>query len=171
VQANNGKILARDLFKADRASPILNGRTVHVHCAGSFDAIELPDRISSPPRKLWQTKATHGGYTIASPVLHGGRIYWCNKNGVLEVVDASSGAIVYQEHLPLGNKVYSGFALAGGLLYLGNERGRHLVIRPGARYEEVAINELGEMINAAPVFADDRLYLRTEKHLFCIGTP
>lgn len=45
-----------------------------------------------------------------------------------------------------------------------------MVIRPGARYDEVAANVLGELINAAPVFADDRLFLWT-KHLVCIGNP
>jgi outer membrane protein assembly factor BamB len=171
VGASDGKILAKGLFKADRGSPIVHGRKVYVHGESSFVAIELPETIASPPGKIWEAKATPGGYTIASPVLHDGRLYGTNRNGVLEVIDAATGPMIYQERLPLGNKVYSGIALAGGLLYLGNEKGTQLVIRPGSRYDEVAANELGELINAAPVFADDRLYLRTEKHLVCIGNP
>jgi len=53
---------------------------------------------------------------------------------------------------------------------------------PGPEYKEVAVNRLETMLppdwpvgpqevasNAAPVFDGDRLYLRGEKFLYCIG--
>lgn len=168
VRASDGTILAKDLFDSDRASPIVLGNTIYVHSEAAFHAVRLPESISAAPRDLWQTKATHGGYTIASPVSYEGRLYGVNRKGILEVIHAESGELAYRERLPF-DKVYSGISLAGGLLYIGNEKGTHLVLRPGDKYEEVGRNELGEMIDASPVFANDRLYLRGEKHLFCIG--
>ncbi|MDA1161702.1 MAG: PQQ-binding-like beta-propeller repeat protein [Planctomycetota bacterium] len=168
VRASDGNILARDLFDSDRASPIVLGNTIYVHGEAAFHAVRLPESVGVAPSDLWETKATHGGYTIASPILHGGQLFGVNRKGILEVIDAKSGELTYRERLPF-DKVYSGLALAGGLLYIGNEKGTHLVLRPGDKYEEVARNELGEMIDASPVFANDRLYLRGEKHLFCIG--
>ena len=169
VLARTGEILASDLFDADIASPLIVGDSVFVHGETLFSAIRLPKSVGATPSQLWKEKATYGGYTIASPVVHGRRIYGVNKNGILEVVDAESGKIVHRKRLPLGGKVYSGITLTGGLLYVGNEKGTHLVIRADDRCEEVARNDLGEQIYAAPVFFADQLFLRGERHLFCIG--
>ena len=169
VRASDGKVLARDLFKADRASPIVAGDKVYVHGATHVYAVQLPPDTTTAPRLIWKTKCTYGGYTIASPILYEGRLYGTSRKGMFEVFDALSGSLIYRERLGLGNKVYSGISLAGGALYVGNELGTHLVLQTGASYKVLARNELGERIDAAPVFSGERLYLRGGWHLFCIG--
>ena len=42
--------------------------------------------------------------------------------------------------------------------------------KPGKTFELVAKNELGEPTYASPAISDGRLYLRGDKHLFCIGS-
>jgi outer membrane protein assembly factor BamB len=169
VQVSDGQVLARDLFDCDRASPVVHDGVIYGHGEALFFAVSLPSDVNARPKQLWETKATAGGYTIASPVVYEGKLYGINRNGILEVVDLESGEIVHRERTSLGNKTHGGFATAGGLLYVGNEKGKSLVLRPGASLEQVGENELGEQIDASPVFADGRLYLRAEKHLYCIG--
>ena len=36
-------------------------------------------------------------------------------------------------------------------------------------FESVSVNDLKEFCYSTPAIADGRLYLRTDKHLFCIG--
>jgi len=43
-------------------------------------------------------------------------------------------------------------------------------VKPGKAYELVAKNTLGEPTYASPAISDGKLFLRGDKHLFCIGT-
>jgi hypothetical protein len=43
------------------------------------------------------------------------------------------------------------------------------VVRPGAAYQQVARNELGERTFASPAVSDGQIFIRGEKSLFCIG--
>ena len=75
VRASDGKILAKDLFNAKHASPLVHDGVIYAHLEDKFLACQLPRDSSSPPKLLWEAEATHGGYTIASPVLHQG-LFW-----------------------------------------------------------------------------------------------
>ena len=67
-------------------------------------------------------------------------------------------------------KQYSSPVLANGLVYMPNDEGVITVIKPGTGFESVAQNAIGERMNASPAISNGRIYLRGEKHLFCIGT-
>jgi hypothetical protein len=51
---------------------------------------------------------------------------------------------------------------------LGSTKGATVVLEPGREYREVARNQL-EGYGSCPVFSGQRMYLRTNKHLYCIG--
>lgn len=126
---------------------------------------------------------------IASPVLHEGLAYLLNNSGVLTVVDAQAGSIVYQKLLDLDFFVDAGAArgigispaLAGGRLYLFGTNGGSLVLEPGRVYRQLAKNKLENVVMAGhwaerqerflanPVFDGKRLYLRAEGTLYAIG--
>ena len=61
------------------------------------------------------------------------------------------------------------FSLCGERVYLVDRRGRTLVFKLGDAYEQLALNELGEKTDCTPAIPDGRVYLRTEKHLYCVG--
>ncbi len=54
-------------------------------------------------------------------------------------------------------------------LELGKD-GKTLVLRPGRDYEELAVNEL-ERFSSTPLVHGDRVYVRTDATLYCIGKP
>ena len=46
------------------------------------------------------------------------------------------------------------------------------MLRAGAEWEQLAINDLAEEIQATPAIGDGDLYVRTESSLYCFGvTP
>jgi hypothetical protein len=58
--------------------------------------------------------------------------------------------------------------LAGNYVFLANENGNTAVIKAGRQFEQVAFNSL-EKYRACPVFSGTRMYIRSMKHLWCIG--
>jgi outer membrane protein assembly factor BamB len=58
---------------------------------------------------------------------------------------------------------------ADGKVYLLAENGDTLVLRPGRKFELLARNSLGEDCLASPAISQGRIFIRSSKHLFCIG--
>ncbi|MCU0959764.1 MAG: PQQ-like beta-propeller repeat protein [Pirellulaceae bacterium] len=60
----------------------------------------------------------------------------------------------------------------GDLVYVFSEEGKAWILRPTREAcERVAELELGEAVKASPAFQPGRIYVRGEKHLYCIGKP
>ena len=57
----------------------------------------------------------------------------------------------------------------GDRVYLISEGGTAIIVAAKRQYEELGRAELGEKCVTSPAFADGRIYIRAEKHLFCIG--
>ncbi len=132
-------------------------------------ALRLPqtagDSVELEP--LWEGDATRSGYQCPSPVFHDGLLYGVSRSGILQVTNVKSGKIVYRQRLPVGS-VYPSPTLAGDLLFIGGNGGKMVVVQPGRQYKELALNDL-ERFTSCPVFAGQRMYVRAEKHLYCIG--
>jgi hypothetical protein len=54
------------------------------------------------------------------------------------------------------------------MLLISSDRGKTAVVKPGREYQEVGVNEL-EPFRTTPAFLDGRMYVRTLKHVYCIG--
>jgi predicted membrane chloride channel (bestrophin family) len=63
---------------------------------------------------------------------------------------------------------YASPAIAGGVLHAAREDGVVFSARVGDRLELLSENPMGERIVATPVPAGGRLYLRGDRHLFCV---
>jgi hypothetical protein len=68
------------------------------------------------------------------------------------------------------NNYYSSPLIAGGNLYAIREDGVVFVAKVQDKFELLAENNMGERIIASPVALANRLFIRGEKHLFCIGS-
>ena len=118
--------------------------------------------------RLW---AIQKGSNVPSPVYHGGRLYWVHESGTACCADAKTGRIVYEQRLPRAAQVYASPVLADGRLIVLSRWGRGWVLAAKPAFEVLATNELGRvgMTNASPALAAGRLYLRSDRFLFCIG--
>ena len=69
----------------------------------------------------------------------------------------------------LNVKVQASLVAAGGKLYVPGVNGVVTVLQAGGAFKVLARNEIGEGIVASPALSQGRIFLRGEKHLFCIG--
>jgi hypothetical protein len=114
------------------------------------------------------------GSIVSSPVYHNGHLYWAHESqGILYCADAETGKIVYEERLNRAGHFYASPVLADGKIYYVTRNGRTFVVAAEPEYKLLATNDLGvrDTFNASPVVADGRLFLRSDKHLYCIDEP
>jgi outer membrane protein assembly factor BamB len=108
---------------------------------------------------------------VPSALLYEDRIYFLkSNNGVLSVVDARSGRVLYgPERLGSVRNVYaSPVAVADRVYFLGRQ-GEAAVIRHGDTFEVLAENQLDDAFDASPALAGDEIYLRGAESLYCIA--
>jgi outer membrane protein assembly factor BamB len=169
VRAQDGKILAEGLGSCGANSPVLHEGTVYyVH--GDATAVRLPESLAEPKKlpALWKSKVKSSGYGFSSPVVFDGLLYSTNDQNLLTVLDAATGKIVYEEPLKLHGAGYPSISLAGNRIYVSSDAGETVVLQPGREYKELARNKLEEF-RSSLVFEGKRVYIRTAKHLICIG--
>ncbi len=98
-----------------------------------------------------------------------GLIYTVSSQSILAVIDAKDGKVLYQKRLNVGGgTAYPSVVAAAGHVFLSNDNGTTVVIKPGRTYSEVSRNRIEGFIST-PVVAGDRVYIRTHGHLYCIG--
>ncbi|MCO8125569.1 PQQ-binding-like beta-propeller repeat protein [Stieleria sp. TO1_6] len=108
---------------------------------------------------------------IASPLLSGGRIYFHKgKSGLLSCVDAKTGEFHYQtQRLPNISNTYASPMSVAGHVYLTGRSGTTVVIKESDQLQIVAVNSVGETVDATPAPAGNELFIRGQEHLFCIA--
>jgi hypothetical protein len=66
---------------------------------------------------------------------------------------------------------YSSPILAGGNVYLMDVNGVMHIFKPDKEFNLLNASRLGEKAMTIPAFYNGRIYIRGEKHLFCIAKP
>ena len=108
---------------------------------------------------------------IASPILSEDRLYFYKqKTGILSCLDVATGEPHYSATRIKGIKsTYASPVVAGGYVFLTGRSGTTVVIKDADDLEVVATNSVGEGVDATPAPVGDELFIRGEKHLFCIA--
>jgi outer membrane protein assembly factor BamB len=115
---------------------------------------------------VWES-ATGAPY-ISSLVFDAGLIYMATDVGAITVVDAKTGQRVSQQRI---DGVFSASPVAGdGKIYFVSETGETIVLQSGRTPTVLARNDLGERAVASPAISNGRIFIRTDDHVFCIGT-
>jgi len=170
LRAADGKVLAENLFRLDQSSPVVHEGVIYAHENGKLKAFSLPPKAGEKldVRSLWEVDSPRGQYQIASPVVHDGLVYGISLNGVWQVTEAKTGKEVYRQRLPFSSRVYASVHLAGENLFVTDQTGKTIVVRPGREYKEVAVNDL-DYHPTSFAFAGKRMFVRTHRHFYCIG--
>lgn len=106
---------------------------------------------------------------VPSPVLVDGKLLVANDEGIAHCFDAATGEHLWRARL--GRHYSASLLSAGGRAYFIDDDGVTKVVRPAAGPDVEAENPIGEFCCASPALADGALYIRSEKHLFCIAEP
>ena len=104
---------------------------------------------------------------VPSPVVIGDYLIVADDRGTANCYSTKDGARQWLNRL--SNHFSASLLQANGLAYLFADDGMTKIIKPGRELEVVAENPLHEYIYASPAIANNRLFIRGEKHLYCIG--
>ncbi|MEI7831858.1 MAG: PQQ-binding-like beta-propeller repeat protein [bacterium] len=172
VVTTDGKIVAAGLLHMDgSSSPIVVDGVAYANEAwnpGGLTAVQLSiaaDKVEG--KKLWTAKARLGG---SSPSVYDGLVYLLDSGGLLVVLDAKTGEIVYQQPKEKDIKgLDASLAIANGMIYVPNSKGEIRVFKAGRKPELVATN-ISEPIRSSPFCAGERIYLTGRTTLYAIST-
>jgi outer membrane protein assembly factor BamB len=121
--------------------------------------------------RLWTSQK---GSNVSSPVYDDGHLYWMHEQrGVAFCADVQSGEVIYEERMERAGQVYASALLAAGRVYYLTRDGRCYVVAAKPKFEQLAMNDLkdGGVFDGSPVVDGDRLLIRSNKFLYCIGSP
>ena len=113
-------------------------------------------------------KKNRGAPYVCSPLLFGGELYVHNEQGIVNCFCARTGTLLYQERLA---GKFTASAVAGdGHVWLTNDQGTTYVLKAGRSFRLVAENRLDAQCLASPAISQGCVFLRTDEHLYCIGS-
>jgi hypothetical protein len=127
--------------------------------------------------------------TAGSPLIYDGLAYGVDWCGAYHVVDLKTKkTLAYKDLLLKGDAYYVAMPVAASCTLIGkhvvvmDNQGHTVVLEPGGECKEVARNRIAMQIQrdwaittqeyttyAPPVVDGTRMYIRGERHLYCIG--
>ncbi|MFN9373285.1 MAG: PQQ-binding-like beta-propeller repeat protein [Planctomycetaceae bacterium] len=139
-------------------------------CTGYHEASLLaldPRELSADrePKLLW--KLSKGVPFVPSPVVVDDLVYLVTDEGILSAVETATGKLKWKQRL--GGMFSASPVASGKRIYATSESGTTHVWRAGAAFRRLAENILPGQVLASPAVVGDRLYLRTETHLYCLA--
>ena len=145
-----------------------------VYCASGFrgaalTAIDLDSKGDITDAPVWNID--RGTPYVPSPLLYGQRIYFIDgMNAKLSCADALTGKLHYERESIEGlGRVYASPVGAGGHVYAPDRDGMVAVLKDDDTFKVIATNKLEDGFDASPVVIGDVLYLKGNKHLYCIA--
>lgn len=103
---------------------------------------------------------------ISSPVGDGERFYYGTAGGVFVCLDAKSGQKLWEHEFE--ETFESSPVVVGDRIYIGDRAGNIHIMKASSTFELIGTRAMGEPVMATPAFMDNRIYVRTEKQLYCI---
>ncbi len=154
-------------------SPTFDGERLYVVSSKPGDTFALRPGGSgdvAESRIVWHT-SRRGGRNLSSPILAGNCLLTTSMEGIGVCYDVPTGKEHWTERL---DGQYSASPMtAGGLVYLQNEAGTTLVIKPGKVLDIVARNHMkpaeGEIFRSSLVPSEGQIFCRSNRALYCIG--
>ena len=117
-------------------------------------------------------KTTRGSPFVPSPLVYGDYLYLINDmSSIITCLNAKTGEAVWQERLgrPRREGVSASPIVVGGKLFVTNDDGQTFVLKTGAEFELLHINDIGARMLASPALVDGTWYFRTSNELIAVG--
>ncbi len=158
-------IVAHDLIYITNAHG--GGAPLYAIHPTAVGTITLEDNTLTNQHIAW-SYARRGTY-MQTPIVYGDYLYACRDNGVMTSYDAKTGAVLHRVRLGNGSTGFTASPVAGDdKLFFSSEEGDIYVIRAGPKPRPIAINKMNEVCMATPAISDGALFIRTQRHLFCV---
>ena len=144
------------------------GGSIAIQAGGKGDVSDMST--------IWSGSETT---SFGSPVRSQNRIYLAAR-GVISVIDSKSGDKLEQLRLRgvkrtggrFGSLDYPSPVVVGNRMFYLNGSGQMFVLELGDRLKQIAVNQVTnerETFGGTPAISDNRLILRSTKHLYCVA--
>jgi outer membrane protein assembly factor BamB len=129
-------------------------------------ALRLDTSPGTPPTPQVAWKVRNRGVGVPSPLCLGGEYYYVEDSGWANCLRADTGERLWRERL--NGKHQASLVAGDGKVYFTSEAGVVTVVRAGPKFTVLARNRIGEAVVASPALSQGCIFLRGDKHLFCI---
>ncbi len=143
-------------------SPAYNNGFVYVT---SEYAVTAGIKLGETPAVIWEYE--NDLPDVSSPLATGNIVLTASSAGVITCLNAIDGTLHWMEEFDDG--FYSSPVLVGDNVYLMDMTGLMRIFKASSEYQLLGQCELGEPSTCTPAFLDGRMYIRTEKNLYCIA--
>ena len=107
---------------------------------------------------------------VPSPLFYDSIVYLVKDGGIFTALSAEDGRVLRQGRLrgAMG-RYFSSPVAADGKIFTADETGMVSVIQPGPEWSVIRSINMQEEVYATPVIMDGRLFIRTQKALYCFA--
>jgi outer membrane protein assembly factor BamB len=170
VDPADGRVIWWCTAAGDVCSPAFAGDTAYCDSGrggGPGVAVDVTGKGNVTATHVrWKVPQVPEGF--ASALIVGGRVYKLHNPGVLKCWDLATGKEVYANRLEGVATRPSPFLTPEGRLYFASG-GKSYVLQAGPTFQVLAVNDLGDASDASPAVAGGRIFLKGQRHLYCIG--
>ena len=104
---------------------------------------------------------------VSSPLLYKNRLYLVKKGGTVSCLDPTTGKPHYErQRLGASGEYYASPIGVSGKVLIASQPGKIIILKAADDFEILSTIDFKEKILASPALADNRLYIRTDKHLW-----
>jgi len=156
-------------------SPIIAGNLVIATSgdgAGDRDVIAVKlggQGDVTPSHLVWENRKNYPFPYVPCLLAQGDYLFGVHDKGIASCHLAHNGEEVWRKRLDSG--FIASPILVDGKIYAASQKGSVYVFAAAPEFKLLAENSIGEAVSSTPAVAENRLFLRGEKHLFCIGMP
>jgi len=104
---------------------------------------------------------------VPSPIAVEDYFLAVSDSGIASCFDTATGKRHWRQRIGKGHS--AALVTTSDLVYILSDAGITRVVRAGVQFELIAENPIGERCYASPAISRGQIYLRSEKHVFCIG--
>lgn len=163
--------LKKDLPLRCVASPIVAHGLVFVECgqggSGKVLIAARPGDENNGPQEVYRIDKNVPN--VPTPVAANDLLFLWQDRGVVSCHDVATGKQHWRNRV--GGDFHSSPIRIGDRILAASRNGEVVILAADIDFQLLARNDLKEPCHATPAVADNRLYIRTESTLFCIGTP
>ena len=126
---------------------------------------------------LWESNKS--AY-ITTSLYHDGHLYWASDQGFATCLNVESGEEIYRERIPAatgrgarGRPFYAGVIKSGDNIYAVSRFKGTFVIKADPKFKLISHNVIAgdeSAFHGTPAVSNGQLFLRSNTHLYCVGT-
>ena len=150
------------------ASPLaIDGLAICPYARGkTVTALRTDSELPADKRIAWVMEF---GSDVPTPTIGKRWLYLLGDKGMVYCLKPDTGETIWTHQLPKSNRAYSSSPIvANGCLYCVREDGMAFVMSDADEPKVVSENRLDGNFVATPVFANNRIYIRSYESLYCI---